>query len=152
MLEKNSLLFFVVCCISGYVSASDSSCLAPARKKSVTEQQLAAVRKVDRAKRAVLFGCMRDGIPLATIPEKTCLRTPLNQSASNPVSLQAVATREETSLKEKPSFAPLYKGVCHTLSPSGKQPISLLDRVLTALPFQPDQEHSKNQLRIDESD
>ena len=158
----NSILFFVVFCMCGYVSASDNSCLAPARKKSVTEQQLEAGRKVERARRETLFGYMRDGIQLATIPEGTCsIEDKSNKrqspSGSNSVSLQAVATREETSLKEKttfdmPSFAPLYKGVYHTLNPSGKKPIFLLDRVLTKIPYHPDEDHSKNQLHIDESD
>lgn len=136
------------------MSASDNRCLAPS-KKSLAEQ-LKEVRQNDRAQRAALFGCMRDGIQLATIPEKTRLTGDTSNqrqsdSGKNAVSLPVVATREKTSF-DMPSFAPLYKGVNSTLSPSGKKPISLLGLVLAEIPFHADHEISKNQLHVDESD
>lgn len=159
MKSYRTLLFFVVCSLNAYVSASDGN-FAPSKKSLA--RQLKDVRQNNRAQRVAIFGYMRDGVQLATIPEGTrSTGDTSNQrqspSGRNSVSLPAVATREKTGLKEKtsfdtPSFAPLYKGVDSTLSPSGKRPISLFGRVLAEIPLHPDQDYSKNPLHIDESD
>lgn len=128
---RTSLLFFVICCMSGYLSASESSSAPYEIKKSLAEQ-LKEVRESGRAQRKALFKEMKEGIQLATIPERTRL--------------------QEKAALDMPFFAPLYKGVNHDSSFSGKKPVPLFGRVLLKIPFRPDEDYSISKLEIVISD
>lgn len=145
---RTSLLLLVICYISSYVSLSEASFASTTRKKSLAEQ-LKVFREAERAQRQAVFGQMSSGIKLSTIQEEP---SPDMNKSVNQQKSQSVNTSKPTYTKEQFSFVPLYKGVNHPLSFSGKKPISLLGRVLPMIPLQSDEEGSVSKLCVIASD